>query len=110
MLRRTNGCQPRTANWTGGLAIVLATGMAACGGAAPEPAAEPMEETAPAAPAEDRSSTAPTVGFVTPTDGATVTSPVSMEFIVSNLNISPVLEGLRDPAAARCAHADAADW
>ena len=97
MLRRTNGCQPRTANWTGGLAIVLATGMAACGGAAPEPAAEPMEETAPAAPAEDRSSTAPTVGFVTPTDGATVSSPVSMEFIVSNLNISPVPAEVENP-------------
>jgi hypothetical protein len=57
-----------------------------------------MEETAePAAPAEDRSSVVPTVGFVSPADGATVSSPVSMEFIVSNLNISPVPAEVESP-------------
>ena len=39
----------------------------------------------------------PTVGFVSPTDGATVSSPVSMEFIVSNLNISPVPAEVETP-------------
>lgn len=98
MLRRRNRWQPRTANWAGGLAIVLATGMAACGGAESEAEPEPMEEAAaPAEPAEDRSSTVPTVGFVTPTDGATVSSPVAMEFVVSNLNISPVPAEVENP-------------
>jgi len=32
-----------------------------------------------------------------PTDGATVSSPVSMEFIVSNLNISPVPAEVESP-------------
>ena len=74
------------------LALVLATGLVACGG--DEPEAEPMVEestaAAPAAPMADRSSATPSVSFVRPADGATVSSPVSMEFIVSNLNISPV--------------------
>ncbi len=86
----------RTASRSGGLVLALVTGLAGCGGSAPEP--EPMEEvTAPAAPMEDRSSMMPTVGFVSPTDGATVSSPVSMEFIVSNLNISPVPAEVETP-------------
>ena len=58
-----------------------------------------MDE-APAAPAatmEDRSSTTPSVSFVSPADGATVSSPVAMEFIVSNLNISPVPSEVETP-------------
>ncbi len=74
------------------LALVLATGLVACGG--DEPEAEPMAEestaAAPAAPMADRSSTSPSVFFVRPADGATVSSPVAMEFMASNLNISPV--------------------
>ena len=100
MLRASNGRRPRTASWMGGLALVLANALVACGGAAPE--AEPMEApmeapAAPEAPMEDRSSETPMVGFVSPTDGATVSSPVSMEFIVSNLNISPVPAEVENP-------------
>lgn len=68
--------------------VVLAFGFVACGGGDPEP--EPVEAEEPTRAVEDRSSTTPTVSFVTPADGATVSSPVSMEFIVSNVNISPV--------------------
>ena len=80
----------RLLGWNAAVALVLAIGLVACGGGEGE--AEPMEE-APAASAasmEDRSSSMPSVSFVTPMDGATVSSPVAMEFIVSNLNISPV--------------------
>ncbi len=59
------------------------------------PAEEPVEEVP--APVEDRSSMTPSVGFVSPTDGATVSSPVSMEFIVSNYNISPVPQEVETP-------------
>ena len=45
----------------------------------------------------DRSSTTPSVSFVTPADGATVSSPVAMEFMASNLNISPVPEEVETP-------------
>jgi hypothetical protein len=75
--------------WIGVLPLALATGVVACGGGAPEAESEPAAE-APMAATEDRSSTTPSVAFVTPADGATVSSPVAMEFIVSNLNISPV--------------------
>ncbi len=78
------------------LPLALATGLVACGGGAPE--AEPVP--AAAAPMEtmaDQSSTTPSVSFVTPADGATVSSPVAMEFIVSNLNISPVPEEVEMP-------------
>lgn len=96
MLTANIGRRPQTSSWTGGLALVLVTAMVACGGAAPEP--EPMEEVeAPAPPMEDRSSVTPTVGFVSPADGATVSSPVSMEFIVSNVNISPVPAEVESP-------------
>ena len=76
--------------WVGVGLLGLTVGLAACGGGAPaEPPAadEPMEtmETM-----TDLSSTTPSVSFVTPTDGATVSSPVAMEFLVSNYNISPV--------------------
>ncbi|TDI23478.1 MAG: DUF4399 domain-containing protein [Acidobacteria bacterium] len=97
-----NGVQ----GWTGVLALMLATGLVACGGGAPEADSEPMaeepmaEEPTAAASAdtmEDRSSTTPSVSFVTPADGATVSSPVAMEFIVSNLNISPVPSEVESP-------------
>ena len=83
-----NGLQ----RWTGVLAVVLASGLVACGGGEPE--AEPMAEEptaeAPIDTTEDRSSMTPSVSFVMPADGATVSSPVAMEFMASNLNISPV--------------------
>ena len=75
-----NGLQ----GWIGVLAVVLASGLVACGGGEPE---APM----------DRSSTTPSVSFVTPADGATVSSPVAMEFMASNLNISPVPEEVETP-------------
>ena len=59
--------------WTGVLAVVLASGLVACGGGTPS------------------------VSFVTPADGATVSSPVAMEFMASNLNISPVPEEVETP-------------
>ena len=75
--------------WVGVFTLVLASGLVACGGGAPE--AEPAPATeAPMETMEDLSSTMPSVSFVTPADGATVSSPVAMEFIVSNYNISPV--------------------
>ena len=81
------------------LAVVLAGGLVACGGG--EPAAEPMDEEpmveTPAASTEDRSSMTSSVSFVTPADGATVSSPVAMEFMASNLNISPVPEEVETP-------------
>ncbi|MEO2198405.1 MAG: DUF4399 domain-containing protein [bacterium] len=95
MLTAINGRQRRTASGMGGLVLALVTGLVACGGGAPEP--EPMEEPMAPDPMEDRSSVVPTVGFVSPTDGATVSSPVSMEFIVSNLNISPVPAEVETP-------------
>ena len=64
-----NGLQ----GWTGVLAGVLASGRVACGGGTPA------------------------VSFVTPADGATVSSPVAMEFMASNLNISPVPEEVETP-------------
>ncbi len=80
-------------------ALVLATGLVACGGSEPE--AEPMaEETAaetPAAPEAEPSSMTPSVSFVTPADGATVSSPVAMEFMASNLNISAVPSEVETP-------------
>ncbi len=90
-----NGLQ----GWTGVLALVLASGIVACGGGEPE--AEPMAEEpmaeAPAASTEDRSSMTPSVSFVTPADGGTVSSPVAMEFMASNLNISPVPSEVGSP-------------
>ena len=81
--------------WTGVLAVVLASGLVACGGGEPE--AEPMAEEPTAEAPMDRSSTTPSVSFVTPADGATVSSPVAMEFMASNLNISPVPEEVETP-------------
>ena len=82
----------RLLGWNAVVALVLAVGLVACG--ASEPEAEPMAEEptaeAPGAAMADRSSSTPSVSFVTPMDGATVSSPVAMEFIVTNLNISPV--------------------
>lgn len=92
MLRIDNG------RWTGAVVLVLATSLTACGGAEeaePMAEAEPMEE-APA-PVEDSSSMAPSVGFASPADGATVSSPVSMEFIIDNYNLSPVPSEVETP-------------
>ena len=86
-----NGLQ----GWIGVLAVVLASGLVACGGGEPE--AEPMAEARTAEAPMDRSSTTPSVSFVTPADGATVSSPVAMEFMASNLNISPVPEEVETP-------------
>ena len=86
-----NGLQ----GWIGVLAVVLASGLVACGGGEPE--AEPMAEEPMAEAPMDRSSTTPSVSFVTPADGATVSSPVAMEFMASNLNISPVPEEVETP-------------
>ena len=83
--------------WTGVCAVVLAGGRVACGGGEPEPMAEEPAAEAPMPATEDRSSTTPSVSFVTPADGATVSSPVAMEFIVSNLNISPVPAEVETP-------------
>jgi hypothetical protein len=88
--------------WLVALIAVLAVGFAACGGA-PEPEAEPMAEE-PAAAMEDRSSMAQTVSFVRPVDGATVSSPVQMEFIVSNVNISPVPADAEEARAGMVHH------
>ena len=82
--------------WSGALPLVLVTGMVACGGGTSEPEPEPAAET-PMETMTDRSSTTPSVSFVSPADGATVSSTVSMEFIVSNLNISPVPEEVAAP-------------
>ena len=95
-----NGLQ----GWTGVLALVLATGLVACGSGetetepmAEEPMAEAPMAEAPTDTTEDRSSTMPSVSFVMPADGATVSSPVAMEFMASNLNISPVPEEVETP-------------
>ena len=78
------------------IAVVM-MGAVACGGGGeePMPAEDPMEDAL--APVEDRSSMIPSVGFVSPTDGANVSSPVSMEFIVSNYNVSPVPQEVETP-------------
>ncbi len=74
-----NGLQ----GWTGVLALVLATGLVACGGGETEtePMAEEPTAEAPIDATEDRSSTMPSVSFVMPADGATVSSPMAMEFM-----------------------------
>ena len=66
--------------WIGVLAVVLASGLVACGGGTPS------------------------VSFVTPADGATVSSPVAMEFIVSNYNISPVPSEVEMPREGMAHH------
>ncbi len=75
----------------------LMMGAVACGGGGeePMPAEEPMEE-APA-PAEEAPAMNPSVSFASPADGATVSSPVSMEFAISNYDISPVPEEVETP-------------
>ena len=89
MLIVGNGLQ----GWTGVLALVLASGLIACAGGEPE--AEPVgEEPTAEAPMD---TTMPSVSFVMPADGATVSSPVAMEFMVSNLNISPVPSEVETP-------------
>lgn len=88
--------------WLVALIAVLAVGFAACGGA-PEEESEPMAEE-PAAAMEDRSSMTPTVSFMRPADGATVSSPVQMEFIVSNVNISPVPADAEEARAGMVHH------
>ena len=90
-----NGLQ----GWTGVLALVLATGLVACGGGETETAPMAEEPTAesPIDATEDRSSTMPAVACVMPADGATVSSPVAMEFMASNLNISPVPDEVETP-------------
>lgn len=71
------------------LALFFATACSSGGGGEEE--AEPEE--APAAEehdmAEMESSGAPRVWFITPEDGATVTSPVSFEFGAENIAIEP---------------------
>ena len=88
--------------WLVALTAMLAVGFAACGGA-PEEESEPMAEE-PAAAMEDRSSMTPTVSFMRPADGATVSSPVQMEFIVSNVNISPVPADAEEARAGMVHH------
>ena len=87
---------------------VLASGLVACGGGAPEAEPEPIAE-APMDTTVDRSSSTPSVSFVTPADGATVSSPVAMEFIVSNLNISPVPSEVEAPREGMVHHHVAID-
>ena len=86
----------RTRSRMTAIAVVM-MGAVACGGGGeePMPAEDPMEDAL--APVEDRSSMIPSVGFVSPTDGANVSSPVSMEFIVSNYNVSPVPQEVETP-------------
>ena len=103
-------CRGRGQGWIGVLALVLATGLVACGGGGSDSAAEaePMDE-APAVPMEDQSSTTPSVSFASPADGATVSSPVSMEFLVSNVNISPVPAEVESPREGMVHHHVAID-
>ena len=94
----------------GVLTVVLASSLIACGGGAPEaePEPGPLAE-APMDTMADRSSSTPSVSFVTPADGATVSSPVAMEFIVSNLNISPVPAEVEAPREGMVHHHVAID-
>jgi len=72
------------------LTLPLAMVIGACT-SEPKPAetAAPAPAAAPAAPA----STAPSISFVEPADGATVTSPVKMKFAAQNFTIAAVPEG-----------------
>lgn len=75
------------------LACLLAAfvAMSCSSGGGGEEAAEPMADSEPMAHAEPASDMdgAPRVWFVTPEDGATVTSPVQMEFGSENIKIEP---------------------
>jgi hypothetical protein len=68
--------------------IVLAVGLGACGGG---DSSQPPPTTQPPPPVEEKS-TEPRVFFVSPTDGAEVTSPVSFEFGAENVSVDPVEE------------------
>lgn len=72
--------------WLMVLALAIACGG---GGDSAEETAEPetMEEAEPAA--EEESSDAPRVFFIEPSDGATVTSPVTFTFGHENYTIEP---------------------
>lgn len=64
---------------------VLALSLGACGGG---DSSQPPPTTAPPAPAAEKS-TEPRVFFVTPKDGAEVTSPVKFEFGAENVEVKP---------------------
>ena len=68
------------------LVLVSLTAAAACGSTAPAP--EPAPEPAPAA-----APAGPRVFFVKPQDGATVMSPVSLEFGAQDFQIAAVPQG-----------------
>ena len=68
------------------LASIAALTLTACGGGGEQAEPEPMEEAAAVEPMAE-SSSGPRVFFVTPEDGATVSSPVSFEFGHENFMI-----------------------
>ncbi|MBT8443550.1 MAG: DUF4399 domain-containing protein [Gammaproteobacteria bacterium] len=71
------------------LILGLALLAAGCGGQDQAPAA--TSDTASAPPALQRSPAPPgaTVFIISPTDGATVTSPVSVKFGISGISVAP---------------------
>jgi hypothetical protein len=74
-----------------GLSIPLAVfvvGASACGGAEPLPAEQPAAQPPAVAPAPARR-----VFFVEPQDGATVKSPVHLQFGLEGYELAPVPEG-----------------
>lgn len=68
------------------MVALIALAAAACG--QPEPEPEPVEMAEP-----EPEPAGPRVFFVQPTDGATVQSPVGLEFSTENFPIVPVPEG-----------------
>lgn len=69
---------------------LLALSLGGCGGG---DSSQPPPTTAPAAPAEEKS-TEPRVFFISPEDGAEVTSPVKFEFGAENLEVEPIQDPL----------------
>ena len=86
------------------LLLAAFTGLTACGQDAAEPAAETAVDDVAAA-AEEAASTLPRtpspegarVFFITPADGDTVTSPVTIEFGIEGMTVAPA--GVQEAAS-----------
>ena len=74
------------------LSVIVMVGIAGCASEAPEEA-PPAEAEAEAPAPEEPMDMTPRVFFVAPEEGATVSSPVTLEFGAENFVIEPVGEG-----------------
>lgn len=76
---------------------VVALTLCACSGEHKSPAPTPAQSAAPASLPRTEAPAGARVFFVTPADGATVSSPVHIEFGIENMTIAPA--GVNTPAS-----------